>query len=109
MDGGRFAGLSQTLFFNRVRGDHAEALWLHFDLLRKTNTAFIPDNLERPPGPNATAKLKNPSTTTAAATSNKQKVTNKVLFFSRRLWPGTHLSLRSHAMLILLSLESMGY
>ena len=75
MKGDRFAGLSQTLFFNRIRGDHAEALWLHFDLLRKTNTAFVPDNLERPPGTNATAKLKN----TSALTGNKQKVRDKNL------------------------------
>ena len=81
MTGDRFVGLSQTLFFNRVRGDHAEALWLHFDLLRKTNTAFIPDNLERPTGANATAKLKNPSAATAATTNNKQKVRNKLSSF----------------------------
>ena len=73
MRGDRFAGLSQTLFFNRVRGDHAEALWLHFDLLRRTNTAFVPENLERPPGANAKpARIPSAS----AAAGNKQKVTD---------------------------------
>ena len=77
MRGDRFAGLSQTLFFNRVRGDHAEALWLHFDLLRKTGTAFVPDNLERPPGVVANAKLQRNPSTSAATVGNKQKVSDK--------------------------------
>lgn len=74
MRGDRFAGLSQILFFNRVRGDHAEALWLHFDLLRKTGTAFVPDNLERPPGTPTVKPLRNPSVAAVAAGGNKQKV-----------------------------------
>ena len=72
---------------NRLKGDHADALWLHFDLLRKTGTAFVPNNLEgakdaKAAQAAATAAARNPRNIgppNTPAGANKQKVTGTFL------------------------------